>query len=393
MDSKKSSFSLSDFKASIKSNGILRPTRFEVVLFPPTELLKSMDTKEISIRCHTAQMPPFHVKTVDYTVGQGQLRKMPKGYEQGHHIDFTFYNNISASVYNGLLAWSKYSMASKEENNYSINYFDNFIGTVEIRQLDERDNIRYGFSLREAYPISIDVIDLDSGHVDTPQLVKVTIAYRYARTLEEVKLDSASNSTFSKLNIVSAVIDDTNKYGARGKISTSTGMFKTRTTNYDSSEYIDPTIKPVVLRKKGAGLPYATLYANATSAIFVANRKGRGVYVNHYQFVDYATTTMNGAFSTGNILTINSSWSDVKDRSTNLTADTNSFFSDTVSCINQYNEIKPLIPENDPIIGSMNELMTTYSDVSDAQINTNITMDDLQNKVDEYNSTSTLTIV
>lgn len=391
MNSMKSSFSLSDFKASIKAKGILRPTRFEVVLFPPTELLKSMDTKEISIRCHTAQMPPFHVKTVDYTVGQGQLRKMPKGYEQGHHIDFTFYNDLGANVYNGLLAWSKYTLASKEENNYSLNYFDSFIGTVEVRQLDERDNIRYGYSLKEAYPMSIDIVELDSGHVDTPQLIKVTIAYRYARTLDEVKLDSAANSPFNKLNVVSAVIDDTNIRG-KGNYSTSTGLYKTRTTNYDSTEYIDPTIKPIALRKKGAGLPYQTLYANATSAIYVANRKGRGVYTQQYQFMDYATSTMNTAFASGSIQTINTSWNSVLNEKSNLVVETNSFFADTVSCINQYAEIKSQIPENDPIISSMNELMTTYGDVSDAQINSNIIVDDIQNKVDEYNSNSVLTI-
>src|SRR5574343_95755 len=383
MSSLKSSFSISDVKASVKSKGVLRPTRCEVILFPPQEIIKGMNIKEISIRCHTAHLPPFNIKTVDYSIGQGQVRKMPKGYEQGHIMEFTFYNDIGANVYNGLLQWSKYVLASKEINNYTLNYFYSYTGSVEIRQLDERDNIRYGYSLRDAYPISIDAVDLDSSHVNEAQLVKATIAFRYARTLEEVKLDNASSTASNKLNIATAVIDDINKYVSKGKYTTSSGVFKTRSQNYVSSGALDPTMTSVAKRAKGSGLPYNELYISCTNAIATTRTKGIGVYDDQHQYMNYASTSMDSALSVGILGTINSTWSSVLLQKNALTSSVDSFFSDVVSTVSKFNEIKPQLPENDQLETDMNDMLNTYRDVVNTQVDVNVMIDDYQSSVDE----------
>lgn len=174
------SFDLAYFKQSIKAEGISRSSRFEILLIPPAGIT-NFRAKETSVRCHTGALPPMNVVTKDYSVGQGQLRKMPHGYDHGHTLEYTFYNNAKSDIYAGLLNWLKLVFPANKENDYEVGYYSDYAsGSVTVRQMNERDEITFVSILKEAYPIKVDQIILDSQEHNTAQLVKVTFAYRYA---------------------------------------------------------------------------------------------------------------------------------------------------------------------------------------------------------------------
>ena len=79
-------------------------------------------------------------------------------------------------------------------DTYNINYYKEYVGSVEIYQLNEQDERTYGCKLMEVFPKTVDA--LAYGHANGNQIHKVTVefAYRYWKNIatepEKANLDS-----------------------------------------------------------------------------------------------------------------------------------------------------------------------------------------------------------
>ena len=349
----KSMFNLSDFKATIKSNGVAKDTRFEVVMYPPTYL--QLNAKELSLRCHTASMPAFNVKTRDYIIGQGQTRKMPVNFDNGGTIELSFYNNYKGTVYSDLVEWTKLVSPNISENDHTINFVSGIYGKIVIHQLDERDNVRQGWELRDAFPISVDAVPLDSGHLDRVQIVKVHISYRYAMTLKDVqKLES---------NPLSSV-------RTSRSLTTSKGTYTKRSRGYSPFDTPDPTMISIISNTgKGKGLTPEQYYSYVTQFVTTSRLKGIGIYTeDQTDWMLQSLPTMTSALETQNKQVItdafhifSTSYNDIRNKS-------NSFFGDVSSCVGSYDSIKDSLIPTDPLIESMFNLQFVYKDVYNTQL-------------------------
>ena len=58
-------------------------------------------------------------------------------------------------------------------------------GAVQIYQLDENDNRRYGVELVEAFPKTIAAQDLNYGSTNQQQKLSVSFSYRYWKNLQD----------------------------------------------------------------------------------------------------------------------------------------------------------------------------------------------------------------
>ena len=177
----KSVYNIDNLKASLKKNGILRNSRFEVTFHPPTGAIPDIDVRELSIRCHECSTPDYRIETEKYTVGQGLPRNMPVAFSHGHHVEFSFYNDSQSNIYRALMLWFDFVRASKKPNDFTLRYYDQYAtGKIIIKQLDDNDNVKMTFELHEAYPVEVDDVDYDSSEQDTAQTVEVKVVYRYA---------------------------------------------------------------------------------------------------------------------------------------------------------------------------------------------------------------------
>jgi hypothetical protein len=60
----------------------------------------------------------------------------------------------------------------------SLNFYNEYVATVELAQLDKNNNTTYGVVLTEAYPINIGVVDYSYASQNETVAVTVTLAYR-----------------------------------------------------------------------------------------------------------------------------------------------------------------------------------------------------------------------
>ena len=174
-------------------NGMSRPNRYEVTLFPPSgnrgakglgsyvftkimgDLLGDGTVRATGLRCESISMPGRNMDSTPDTNIYGPEREVVTGYSFGDiNAVFQCSSDMREKKY-----WETWQRLCYNPQTFDIGYYNDYTGSVEIHTLDEQENRRYGVKLIEAYPKSISAQSLSYSTNDSYQTIDVTIAYRY----------------------------------------------------------------------------------------------------------------------------------------------------------------------------------------------------------------------
>ena len=174
-------------------NGMSRPNRYEVTLFPPSgtrgskglgsnvftkimgDLLGDGTVRATGLRCESISMPGRNMDGTEDTNIYGPTREIVTGYSFGDiNAVFQCSSDMREKKY-----WETWQRLCYNPQTFDIGYYNDYTGSVEIHTLDEQENRRYGVKLIEAYPKSIAAQSLSYSTNDSYQTIDVTIAYRY----------------------------------------------------------------------------------------------------------------------------------------------------------------------------------------------------------------------
>ena len=174
-------------------NGMSRPNRYEVTLFPPSgtrgskglgsnvftkimgDLLGDGTVRATGLRCESISMPGRNMDSTPDTNIYGPEREVVTGYSFGD-INAVFQ---CSSDMREKKDWETWQRLCYNPQTFDIGYYNDYTGSVEIHTLDEQENRRYGVKLIEAYPKAIAAQALSYAPGAAYQTVDVTIAYRY----------------------------------------------------------------------------------------------------------------------------------------------------------------------------------------------------------------------
>ena len=160
------------------------------------QLLSGDTAIRISFRCDTISIPGRTLRTQM----NGNIYGPPHEVVQGQtyaEVQATFYCGSDLAERYFFEQWQKISYNSK---TFDINYYKEDVGSVDIYQLDERDERRYGIRLEEAFPKSLG--EIAYGHASSNQINKVTVgfSYRKFRNLATEELGGGSQNLESNLS-------------------------------------------------------------------------------------------------------------------------------------------------------------------------------------------------
>ena len=169
---KKKNTSISDVIAQFPK-GFARPNLFKV------DIARVGDKHELfRINCFQAQIPGQNIATTDRDIGF-RAAAYQKVYAD---IILGFYCSGDLRELKWFQEWI-HEIADPITNH--IGYYKKYISTINITQMNRKDsgNEKDGtdvatWTLKEAYPKSIDPIQLDYGTTDTIMMMNVTITYR-----------------------------------------------------------------------------------------------------------------------------------------------------------------------------------------------------------------------
>ena len=197
-------------------DGYAKANRYEVVIGLPTGVSQgSEDTagksalagnvqgqlagetaRRISFRCDSISIPGRNLRTQVNSNIYGPTHEIVQGLTFAE-VQATFYCGSDLAERYFFEQWQKISYNSK---TFDINYYKEYVGSVDIYQLDERDERRYGIRLEEAFPKSLG--EIAYGHASSNQINKVTVgfSYRKFRNLATEELGGGSQNLESNLS-------------------------------------------------------------------------------------------------------------------------------------------------------------------------------------------------
>lgn len=169
---------LNDFIAQVKTIGMARTNRFNVVLTPPQALPKlgNDGLKNILLFCDQVQIPGLSLATIQNRTF-GEFREVP--YEKLYgDIQMSFYVDNNMAV-KGL--FDDWMGLIQNPNSRTFEYYDKYVTDMQIEVEDVRNRIRYRTYIYEAYPKTISPIQLDYSSKDVMKM-QVTMQYKYWKT-------------------------------------------------------------------------------------------------------------------------------------------------------------------------------------------------------------------
>ena len=187
---------ISNFLSTFTSD-LAKTNRFDVNVPIPIGLIQYVkNTRALNYRCETANLPGRTVATMEQKT-YGPIEKYPY-LSTYNDIDLTFIvdGDMNQKVF--FDAWINYLNPTLSNN---FRYKGDYATTLTINQYDQSNNLTYTVALYDAYPISMNQLDLDWSN-DGYHKLSITFAYTYWKNnsiqgLGQDLIDAALSSAFS----------------------------------------------------------------------------------------------------------------------------------------------------------------------------------------------------
>ena len=176
-----------------------RAARFEVVIQPPksftrpegmhassalalSEFSKDGTNRNISLKCNTVTMPGRTVTQYEDSTLMGPSRSFVTGTPTYADIQaqFTMLNS-NGQDRRFFEAWQGSAVS---EADFSVNYYNDYVGQVDMYLLNEKNERKYGIRLQEAFPKIIGDLTLNGESRNQLATMDITFSYRYWEILE-----------------------------------------------------------------------------------------------------------------------------------------------------------------------------------------------------------------
>ena len=165
----------------LNKDGFSKSARYEVVIGLPKaatstagELLNTETARKVSYHAETIAFPGRNLEIKEDLSTYGPTREVVSGssYED---LSATFY---VATDHREKKFFSEWQNSAHSNEDFNARYYYDYVGSVDIYQLDEEDRRRLGISLMEAFPKTIGAIDM--GYANANQINKMSVSFSYS---------------------------------------------------------------------------------------------------------------------------------------------------------------------------------------------------------------------
>jgi|TARA_Y100000289_G_C3923063_1_gene151612 hypothetical protein len=171
-------FQIESFKNAISARyGLARNNLWRIQL--PTrpaylggDTFSERDGRILNLMCNATQLPGRQITTNDRQYGI-KSEKMAQGFLKDD-VSLSFYENNVYTIRRYFQDWQNRVL---NQNSYEIRYKNEYAETVTMQQLDHEENLVAEVKLLEAFPTTLNVIDLTS---EQNGLVQINVQLSYS---------------------------------------------------------------------------------------------------------------------------------------------------------------------------------------------------------------------
>ena len=170
-----------------QDGGYAKPSRYEVIIAPPPGYSAKVKggpkdvVRKTSLEMAAVAFPGVQLQAEEDTNIYGPPRKIVRG-----HTFAEIVTQIRCSAdmkeKNFIDTWQR---LAAPRTDFSVGYYSDYVGTMQIFQLDHEDKRRYGVELVECYPITMAEQSLDYSTQNAISFLNVTWSYRYWKNLTD----------------------------------------------------------------------------------------------------------------------------------------------------------------------------------------------------------------
>ena len=141
------------------------------------------DDRRVCLLCETANFPVLNISVKSQRIfGPAYQRPVASDYG-GDGISLTFHVDREMTVKRLFDAWMETIVAggtdqTEWKNSYTVAFPEEYLCNITINQLDEFDNITYSVLLEDAFPRSMNMMDLNNSSQNLSHRLTVMFAYR-----------------------------------------------------------------------------------------------------------------------------------------------------------------------------------------------------------------------
>ena len=171
------------------TGGFSRPSRYEVLIIPPRgsnnnptsgDISNNKTIRETSLACESISFPGRNIDTTTDTNIYGPTREIASGFSYAEvSATFRCSSDMKEKLY--FESWQKQSFNTQ---TWSMQYYEDYIGAVQIFQLDENDNRTYGCELIDCFPKTVTDLSVSQGVSSDIQKLSVKWTYRHWKNTE-----------------------------------------------------------------------------------------------------------------------------------------------------------------------------------------------------------------
>ena len=218
-----SNFSLSQFIGAVREGSLARVNRFEVFINAPKSLTfkNKSNAGAVSLYCEMASLPPVNISTKSFKIFGPTYQRPFSAEYGGEGISLTFHVDRDMQVKKFFDEWTAKIV---DPDTGFVGFQEDYISTIRLRQLNEQDEVTYELELEEAFPRSVNLLELNNSAQNQTHRLNVLFAYRYwkdvspefqtmqmdiprQRLFPQVPVVDVRNRQFNPLN--SGILEDT----------------------------------------------------------------------------------------------------------------------------------------------------------------------------------------
>jgi len=197
---------IQNFIASMnRAKGFARTSKYAVIITPPTaiqevskrsnqqilrdgapatvsdaknlinmQLLNKAVGPQVNLHCNSVSLPGHDLQAQDQQHGSAPGRQIVQSHDYAGTIAASFYLDTHMRERHFFEQWQKMAVNT---NTHKANYYDDYIGSMEIFQLDGNGEITYGIKATEVYPTTI--AGIEYAYANTNQIALQSVNFQY----------------------------------------------------------------------------------------------------------------------------------------------------------------------------------------------------------------------
>jgi hypothetical protein len=155
------------------TKGVARPNLFHVMMNPPAGL--EWNNAEMELRVQSVTMPGKNITTSPNDNAYGPSYEMANGISYAEEIEVTYILDADHRAREFFNGWQDRVV---NPSSYDLNYYDEYVGTMTIYQLDQNDNCASAVQVNEVFPKSVGPLQYSMDTTNNFMTVTVNMAFR-----------------------------------------------------------------------------------------------------------------------------------------------------------------------------------------------------------------------